>query len=187
LFTRKDKLTSCYDARIIKAKEFIDHLKTWKGNTKTAKEFISDKLWFDLQAMVIGLEQVVKIKSRAFPDTGIIKPVIINQDVIENIFCQVRGSNGQNNNPTYLSYGSTITSVTALLIHTCRLGSNFRSFRVGFRGCQSCVSMATYVNFPPVSLSKSSVSKFEVFGCILKGGFHDVRKFSERIRRRGKH
>ncbi|KAK3754215.1 hypothetical protein QZH41_013117 [Actinostola sp. cb2023] len=134
LFTRKDKLTSCYDARIIKAKEFIDHLKTWKGNTKTAKEFISDKLWFDLQAMVIGLEQVVKIKSRAFPDTGIIKPVIINQDVIENIFCQVRGSNGQNNNPTYLSYGSTITSVN--------IGQDAISKKGNTRGIKECLTRA---------------------------------------------
>lgn len=30
-----------------------------------------------------------------------IKPAIINQDLVENHFCQIRACNGQNNNPTW--------------------------------------------------------------------------------------
>jgi len=43
---------------------------------------------------------MVAIKLKAFPQSAI-KPAIVNQDVVENHFCQVRACNGQNNNPTY--------------------------------------------------------------------------------------
>lgn len=48
-----------------------------------------------------------------------IKPAIINQDLVENHFCQIRACNGQNNNPTRrlqettqntVSYGQTTIS-----------------------------------------------------------------------------
>ncbi len=60
--------------------------------------------------MVYGLEQMVIIKKRKFPSC-VIKPVIINQDVLENIFCQVRGFNAQNDHPNYSLYMGTINTV----------------------------------------------------------------------------
>ena len=60
--------------------------------------------------MVLGLEGVVRIKTNHFPGT-VLKPVIINQEILENIFCQVRGSSGLNDNPNYYLYGGVMPSV----------------------------------------------------------------------------
>jgi hypothetical protein len=45
-------------------------------------EFISYKLWFDIQSMVLGFTSLVKIKLVRFPGS-FIKPAIVNQDVLE--------------------------------------------------------------------------------------------------------
>ena len=50
--------------------------------------------------MILGFNSMVSIKLSAFAQS-VIKPAIINQDVVENHFCQVRSCNGQNSNPTY--------------------------------------------------------------------------------------
>ena len=43
---------------------------------------------------------MMAIKTAKFT-AAVIKPALVNQDGVENHFCQVRGCNGQNNNPTY--------------------------------------------------------------------------------------
>ena len=63
------------------------------------KQFISGKLWFDLQSMILGFTAMVKTKLLKFPGV-LIKPAIINQDVLENHFSQLQAANGQNENPT---------------------------------------------------------------------------------------
>jgi len=72
--------------------------------------YYSDQLWFDLRSMILGLEQVIVMKTAAFPGKRI-KPVIMNQDLLENIFCQIRSSNGQNNHPKYYMYTSLLKTV----------------------------------------------------------------------------
>jgi hypothetical protein len=74
------------------------------------KEFVSSKLWFDLQSMILGFGAMVKTKLSRFPGT-LIKPAIINQDVVENHFSQLRGANGQNENPTYQLAQGTQNSI----------------------------------------------------------------------------
>lgn len=71
---------------------------------------MSKQLWFDLQAMVLGLEQAIAIKTTAFP-CSLLKPVIVNPDILQNIFCQVRRSSGLNNNPNSYLYGVTMSSI----------------------------------------------------------------------------
>lgn len=110
LFSRKDMISTVHDTRLIKAQEFLEYLQRWKDNASSPKEFLSDQLWFDLRSMITGLQKVVEIKMAHFKEASI-KPVIINQDILENIFCQVRGSNGQNNHPKYYMYSSTLTAV----------------------------------------------------------------------------
>lgn len=78
----------------------MKYLEDWKEETSTPKHFISDKLWFDLQAMTHGFKSIVNIKLTKFPNS-VIKAWIVNQDGVENHFCQTRACNGQNNNPTY--------------------------------------------------------------------------------------
>ena len=60
--------------------------------------------------MITGLQKVVEIKIAHFKEAGI-KPVTINQDILENFFCQVRGSNGQNDHPKYYMHSSTLTAI----------------------------------------------------------------------------
>ena len=55
-------------------------------------------VWSPVYAM--GFRAIVAIKTIVFPQ-AVIKACIINQDVVENHFCQVRACNGQNNHPTW--------------------------------------------------------------------------------------
>ena len=83
-------ISTVHDTRLIKAQEFLEYLQRWKDNASSPKEFLSDQLWFDLRSMITGLQKVVEIKMAHFKEASI-KPVIINQDILENIFCQVLG------------------------------------------------------------------------------------------------
>ena len=85
-------------------------MNDWKQECDNPNHFISGKLHFDLKAMVFGSEQMIIIKKKAFPSAEL-KPVIINQDVVENIFCQVRSFNGQNAHPNYQLYMNTMNTV----------------------------------------------------------------------------
>ena len=54
---------------------------------------------------------MVKIKKDNIP-SSVIKPIIINQDVVENIFCQVRAQNAQNSHPNYALYMNSVNTVS---------------------------------------------------------------------------
>ena len=90
------------DYRLQHLQSFLTFLQKWKAEAgnESAKKFLTNKLWFDLQSMIMGFLSIVTIKLKKFPQAAI-KPAIINQDCVENHFCQVRACNGQNNNPTY--------------------------------------------------------------------------------------
>lgn len=147
LFHSKQGIASISDARIVKAKEFIQDMETWRVTCQDPRHFFSDKLWFDLQAMVFGLEEAVRIKTTAFPGT-VVKPVIINQDILENLFCQVRGSSGQNNNPNYYLYGGIMTSVN--------MGQTVISRKGNTGGDKSALPQASLPNLHPFSHKMSS-------------------------------
>ena len=83
----------------------------WREETKEQNnKFISSKLWFDLQSMCIGFVSMIAVKLKNYPQS-VIKPAIVNQDCVENDFCQVRACNGKNNNPTYYQQESTQNSI----------------------------------------------------------------------------
>ena len=50
--------------------------------------------------MVLGMISLVKITLSKYPGS-MIKPAVVNQDVVENHFCQLKVANGQNDNPSY--------------------------------------------------------------------------------------
>jgi hypothetical protein len=52
LFRWKDVISHCFDARISKAKYFLEYLKEWKAKSSSTKHFLSAQLWFDLRAMI---------------------------------------------------------------------------------------------------------------------------------------
>ena len=111
LFSDKHAIANPHDERIKKLNLFMSFLYKWKGDTGgDAKKFFSYKLWFDLQSMILGFNSLLTIKFRNFPQS-LIKPAIMNQDAVENHFCQVRACNGQNNNPTYRLQESVQNSI----------------------------------------------------------------------------
>lgn len=119
LFNDKRPISTVNDPRLQDLTQFLTFLEIWKASTEgDAKKFFSSKLWFDLQSMIHGFKSVVSIKVKKYPQ-GVIKPAIVNQDIVENHFCQVRACNGQNNNPTWrlqetaqntIRYGQTTIS-----------------------------------------------------------------------------
>lgn len=119
LFHDKLPIRSTSDYRLNHLGSLLCYLRKWKDSTNgDNKLFISAKLFFDLQSMILGFKSIVAIKLTQFSN-GIIKPAITNQDLVENHFCQVRASNGQNNNPTWklqeavqnsIRYGQTTIS-----------------------------------------------------------------------------
>ena len=60
--------------------------------------------------MCIGFVSIIAVKLKNYPQS-VIKPAIVNQDCVENHFCQVGACNGQNNNPTYYQQESTQNSI----------------------------------------------------------------------------
>ncbi|CAB3976767.1 Hypothetical predicted protein [Paramuricea clavata] len=111
LFNDKLYINSVYDERLTKLQQLYNMMADWYIQCKESKNlFVSDKLWFDLQSMCIGFKSLVAFKLSKFPNS-VIKPAIVNQDCVENHFCQVRACNGQNNNPTYLQQQSIQNSI----------------------------------------------------------------------------
>ena len=120
LFNDPQNIKSLSDQHLVELQEFLSFLKQWKAEAgyESCKKVFTSKLWFDLQSMILGFESIVAIKLKKFPQS-VIKPAIINQDCVENHFCQVRACNGQNNNPTFhlpesaqnsIRYGQTTIS-----------------------------------------------------------------------------
>lgn len=120
LFKDKRPISTTTDTRMVELAQFLKFLQRWKldAGENATKLFFSSKLWFDLQSMIVGFESLIAVKLSAFPKT-FIKPAIVNQDVVENHFCQVRACNGQNNNPSFhlqesaqnsIQYGQTTIS-----------------------------------------------------------------------------
>lgn len=98
--TSREAVRSKDDPRLRSLDGFLQYFANWKEATLMPKHFISTKLWFDLQSMVHGFRSIVNIKLSKFPNS-VIKAWVVNQDGVENHFCQTRACNGQNNNPTY--------------------------------------------------------------------------------------
>ena len=63
-----------------------------------------------VQSMIMGFLSLVKTKLTRCPG-AVIKPAIINQDIVENQFCQLRGANCHNDNPTYQATQGTQNSI----------------------------------------------------------------------------
>lgn len=111
--TSRQAICSSSDGRLKQLDRFLTFLGDWQTEVtaeKSPKHFISDKLWFDIQSMIHGFKAIVNIKLSAFPSSSI-KPWLVNQDVVENHFCQIRACNGQNQNPTYRLQEQTQNSI----------------------------------------------------------------------------
>ena len=109
-FSTKHLIYTVNDPRLEKLRGVLSYFSEWRAGISRSEEFLSSKLWFDLQAMILGIISLVNTKLKRFPGTTI-KPAVLNQDVVENHFCQLRSANGQNENPTYLLTQATQNAV----------------------------------------------------------------------------
>ena len=110
LFSDKHGIYHVDDNKIRALNDSLNFFTEWEQQITTGKEFVSTKLWFDMQSMILGFTSIVREKLSRFPGS-VIKPAIVNQDLIENHFSQLRGANGQNENPTYQLTQGTQNSV----------------------------------------------------------------------------
>ena len=112
LFGDKFFISSTSDSRLAELDNFYKFMMNWREETKDSNNsFIFSKLFFDLQSMYLGFQAIiVHLKLTRFLSSAI-KPAIVNQDVAENHFCQIRAFNGQNNNPTFAQQQSTQNSI----------------------------------------------------------------------------
>ena len=119
IFSDRRPVSSLDDHRLATNQQVLDYLNRWEKDAEAhselrkserAKRLLSDKLRFDLSSMIIGFHLVCKTAFERFPGSTI-SPFRTNSDLVENIFCQERGHNGQNSNPTYAQYGPTMNSI----------------------------------------------------------------------------
>ena len=110
LFSDKHGIYHTNDNRICALNDSLKLFTELEQQTTTGKEFVSTKLWFDTQSMILGFTSMVREKLSWFPGS-VIKPAIVNQHLVENHFSQLRGANGQNENPTYQLTQGTQNSV----------------------------------------------------------------------------
>jgi hypothetical protein len=78
--------------------------------TEINKLIISKKTMFDVSSCIIGFKEFCKCTFNEHPGCTVYAHRL-NSNIVENIFCQQRGRNGQNDNPTYLQYGPTMNSI----------------------------------------------------------------------------
>jgi len=118
-FSDTRPVSSLDDHRLATNQEVLDYLNKWEmdaqshtelSKSEIARRILSDKLRFDFSSMVTGFHEVCNIALERFPGSTI-SPFRTNSDLVENIFCQERGHNGQNSNPTYAQYGPTMNSI----------------------------------------------------------------------------
>ena len=60
--------------------------------------------------MLVRFTQICKIVLERDEGSSIV-PGYCNSDIVENIFCQARGGNGQNRNPRYSQYMDTVNGI----------------------------------------------------------------------------
>jgi hypothetical protein len=110
LFSDKHQVHDVNDPRLKRLELSLQFFAEWKQETKHGSHFPSEKLWFDLQSMVCSFISIVQAKLSRFPGSTI-KPAILNQDIVENHFSQLRSANGQNDHPTYQAVQGTQNSI----------------------------------------------------------------------------
>ena len=116
VFEDPKPITSTDDSRLRQLDVPLAWFTKWKESVMskayapgiTGKMLLSDKLRFDLSSMVLGFKSLCEV---VIAKSGSIVPATTNSNIVENIFCQQRGHNGQNTNPNYYQYCHTMNGI----------------------------------------------------------------------------
>ena len=107
------------DSRLVENDKCLQWLQDWQSEVKGRKDlkaaernklFLSDKTMNDVTSCILGFKALCSFSFQAHPGCNV-SAYRVNSDLVENIFCQQRGRNGQNDNPTYAQYGPSINSI----------------------------------------------------------------------------
>ena len=106
------------DSRLKTLADFQTWLEEWRAvetditekSSALEKKLLSEKLRFDISSMLYGFTNLCKVLCEMYPGRGI-TPGRTNSNIVENFFCQQRGKNGQNDNPSYSQYCSTVNGI----------------------------------------------------------------------------
>ncbi|XP_070556109.1 uncharacterized protein [Ptychodera flava] len=118
-FTDWRPIHSTLDERLVDNDRTLQYFKEWEeavyslvgvSAAQKNKMLLSDKARFDITSMVLGFREICLISASKHPGSGIVA-ARANSNLVENVFCQQRGQNGQNNNPRYSQYGAGINAI----------------------------------------------------------------------------
>ncbi len=91
-------MKSVDDPRLVKAMAAIEWLKKWEEDVGMDTELEQKDKWKsllswesreDVECAVVGMRELVQMRSDHFPGKGV-TPCLVNSDVVENTFCQQR-------------------------------------------------------------------------------------------------
>lgn len=86
LFNDKLYISFTDDSRLHKLNQFFNWITCWGTATEQKRNlFFSTKLQFDLESMSLGFQAMVHCKLLKVLN-AVIKPAIVNQDCVENLF-----------------------------------------------------------------------------------------------------
>ena len=97
------------DPRFYENDQVLEWLKAWRTSVSNRldlkasdrnKLFLSDKTMSDVSSTIVGFREFCKQAFKNHPGCSVAAHRI-NNNIVENVFCQQRGLNGQNYNPTY--------------------------------------------------------------------------------------
>lgn len=107
------------DSRLVENDKCLQWLQEWQSEVKGRQDlkasernrlFLSDKTMNDVTSCIVGFNALCSFSFQAHPGCRV-SAYRVNSDLVENVFCQQRGRNGQNDNPTYSQYGPSINSI----------------------------------------------------------------------------
>ena len=112
VFTDLRPIRSVLDHRLQSLRDVLAYIDKWVkyDSVNYQTNFITRECHEDLQSMLVGFQKLVEIKLASCP-LGYICPGRTNTDIVENWFCNMRGINGANCNPTYLQYQKGINTI----------------------------------------------------------------------------
>ncbi len=119
LFKSTQPMTSLKDPKLLRAKEALEFFQKWESTVwsneldpiEKQRCLLSQECRRDLTSTVLGFEKMLFNRLKRFPNSYII-PAVINSDICENIFCQVRSTLlGPTTHPNYSNYVVALSSV----------------------------------------------------------------------------
>ena len=118
IFEHPKPVQSVTDNRLYHRDKCLNWFQQWETSVTSTqnaisvknKMMLSDKLRFDLASMLFGFRQLSQIILHSFPGSGMVS-ARTNSNIIENVCCQHTGRNGQNDNPNYTQYCSTMNGI----------------------------------------------------------------------------